>query len=207
MSLNECPQCYKTLNPPLATGRQVCRYCGWADQPKKSELSGVPADALLAPDIASNLIPGEPETPVTATSKEPKPRSIIKNYRGTQNTALKNFEYDAASMAEAGYHPTSQSWAEGSYSSATYLLAAIFILFCGFGLLILFYLVIVKPAGTLSVTYILSEDSQTNHSLDYTAETAMDRGKICPMCAESVKAAARLCRYCGHSFELQEPVD
>jgi hypothetical protein len=25
--------------------------------------------------------------------------------------------------------------------------------------------------------------------------------KICPDCAESVKAAARVCRFCGHRFE------
>ncbi|KAA1003447.1 zinc ribbon domain-containing protein [Paraburkholderia panacisoli] len=26
-------------------------------------------------------------------------------------------------------------------------------------------------------------------------------GKDCPQCAETVKGAARICRYCGHNFE------
>ena len=25
--------------------------------------------------------------------------------------------------------------------------------------------------------------------------------KVCPMCAETVKKAAKICRYCGHKFE------
>lgn len=27
-----------------------------------------------------------------------------------------------------------------------------------------------------------------------------ERGKVCPRCAEEVKAAAQVCRYCGHEF-------
>jgi hypothetical protein len=27
------------------------------------------------------------------------------------------------------------------------------------------------------------------------------RGKACPMCAETVQVAARVCRFCGHTFQ------
>lgn len=32
------------------------------------------------------------------------------------------------------------------------------------------------------------------------AEQTADRGKVCPMCAETVKSAAKVCRFCGHHF-------
>jgi hypothetical protein len=36
-------------------------------------------------------------------------------------------------------------------------------------------------------------------------EAASEEFKVCPDCAEHVKAAARKCRYCGHEFELMAP--
>lgn len=33
------------------------------------------------------------------------------------------------------------------------------------------------------------------------AEPAVAPSKACPMCAEDVKAAAKICRFCGHKFE------
>lgn len=30
--------------------------------------------------------------------------------------------------------------------------------------------------------------------------------KVCPMCAEEVKFAAKVCRFCGHKFEVQEGI-
>lgn len=32
------------------------------------------------------------------------------------------------------------------------------------------------------------------------------QGKTCPRCAETVKTAALVCRFCGHSFEAQQQV-
>ena len=33
---------------------------------------------------------------------------------------------------------------------------------------------------------------------------ATDYTKVCPACAETVKAAAKVCRYCSHSFDEPE---
>ncbi len=30
-----------------------------------------------------------------------------------------------------------------------------------------------------------------------------ENGKVCPDCAETVKAAARVCRFCGHRFDVE----
>jgi hypothetical protein len=78
----------------------------------------------------------------------------VRNYHAkTQEAAALLFQQDAAQMAQSGYFPVSQSWAQGSWGGGAYLIAALLILLFGFGLLILGYLIIVKPDGTLSVTY------------------------------------------------------
>jgi len=54
-------------------------------------------------------------------------------------------------------------------------------------------MLIVKPVGALTVTYEL-RDSSSLSTLG-----AVDE-KTCPQCAERVKAAALVCRFCGHKF-------
>lgn len=54
---------------------------------------------------------------------------------------------------DAGYSIAGQAWASGQWSAGAFLLGVVAILFFGFGLLILAYLLIVKPEGTLTVTF------------------------------------------------------
>ncbi len=51
------------------------------------------------------------------------------------------------------YWVAAQTWAPGQWSGRAFAIAIIAILLVGLGLLILAYMVIVKPAGTLTVTY------------------------------------------------------
>jgi rRNA maturation endonuclease Nob1 len=37
-------------------------------------------------------------------------------------------------------------------------------------------------------------------------EKSAPAGKTCPMCAETVQPNAKVCRYCGHNFELQTKI-
>jgi hypothetical protein len=84
------------------------------------------------------------------------PRVIVREYRGRQQKdANAGFARDAATLAQAGYFPTTQSWAQGQWGCGAYLLGLLAILLFGIGLLVLLYLVIVKPDGTLTVTYEL----------------------------------------------------
>ena len=74
---------------------------------------------------------------------------------------------------------------KGSGVPAAFIAAVLLIFVVGLGLLILGYMLIVKPDGTLTVTYerqVIAEE------------------KTCPMCAERVKAAALVCHFCGHKF-------
>lgn len=91
-------------------------------------------------------------------------------------------------MAAAGYVPVNQVWAPGQWSTGAFVIAVLLLFVFGLGILILAYMLIVKPAGTLTVTY------------EYRAAPVVEEEKICPMCAEKVKAAALVCRFCGHKF-------
>lgn len=79
---------------------------------------------------------------------------IVKTYKGNQAKATAAFQADAAKMAKQGYVPISQDWAQGSYGCGAFLVA---LLLCAvlIGILVFIYMVIVKPPGTLTVTYQL----------------------------------------------------
>lgn len=82
------------------------------------------------------------------------PGTIVRVYKGKQQAdANPAFARDAASLAAQGYFPTTRHWAQGQWGCGAWLIAALFILLFGFGLLIVAYMLIVKPAGTLTVTY------------------------------------------------------
>jgi uncharacterized protein UPF0547 len=113
------------------------------------------------------------------------PKIIVKTYKGRQAQATALFEADSAEMAAKGYFPTSQSWAPGAYSGKNFFHAVLLAFFL-IGILLFFYMLFVKPPGTLTVIYELRAFSISE--------------KTCPKCAEQVKAAALVCHFCGHEF-------
>lgn len=63
------------------------------------------------------------------------------------------------------------------------------------GIVVFAAMLIVKPAGTLTVIYEYRPIQGPDEV------ELMHKGiKVCPMCAETVKAEARICRFCGHKF-------
>lgn len=77
---------------------------------------------------------------------------IVKTYRGREKQATAAFRKDAAIMAAQGYFPTSQNYSAGSYGCGSFLLAAL-LCFVLIGIIVFIYMLIVKPAGVLTVTY------------------------------------------------------
>lgn len=77
---------------------------------------------------------------------------VVRTYKGKPNDAMAAFQRDAASMAQSGYRPIAQTYAPGSWGAGAFIIALLLCLFL-IGILIFIYLLIVKPAGTLTVTY------------------------------------------------------
>jgi hypothetical protein len=81
------------------------------------------------------------------------PATLIRRYKGAkQADAVAAFQLDAKELAKQGYAPTTQSWAEGQWGCWAFL-AALLLCLLLVGILILIYMLLMMPAGTLTVTY------------------------------------------------------
>ena len=132
------------------------------------------------------------ELPLSGSKKK---QVIVKTYKGkTKEQAIAAYQTDSTLMSEQGYSPTAQSWAPGQYGCGAFLLSLL-LCFLIVGIIVFIYMLIVKPEGTLSVTYELRLPSVDPQKAIPVEE------KTCPQCAEQVKAAALVCRFCSHNFE------
>lgn len=154
-----------------------------------SEERELPVEIAINNEIDDSKISESLNKEITTIQKQ----IVVKTYTGSQTQTAQLFQTDSELMAAEGYFPISQSWAPGSYGCGTFLVAlALCVLIVG--ILVFIYMLVVPPDGTLSVTYELRTASDSQQDV-----TPIDE-KTCPMCAEQVKAAARICRFCGHNF-------
>ena len=84
-----------------------------------------------------------------------RPPVLTRVYRGSPTAAGLAFQRDAAALAASGYAPAGQQYVPGSWGGRAFALGVLLILALGLGLLVLGYLIVVKPAGQLTVWYQL----------------------------------------------------
>jgi len=77
---------------------------------------------------------------------------VVKNYTGSSESATEEFKADSVRMGNQGYYPISQSWTPGSYGCGSFIVALLLCVIL-IGFLVFIYMLIVKPEGTLTVTY------------------------------------------------------
>ena len=83
---------------------------------------------------------------------------IVRTYTGKQSQAIINFEKESSILAEEGFEPSNQLWEDGRWGCLAFCIALL-LCFIVIGLPILFYLIIVKPDGKLTVTYKRSKSA------------------------------------------------
>jgi hypothetical protein len=81
---------------------------------------------------------------------------LVKTYTGKQGEATALFQADCIEMSTQAYFPKWQCWTPGEWAREPYIFAVLLIPLFGIGILRLAYLLIVKPDGTLTVTYELA---------------------------------------------------
>lgn len=160
--INTCVHCGKVVHRDR---EQLCNHCGL---PFRS-----PEEIARAKAATLDLTPFVRGDPV-----------VVRSYLGrTQDDAAAAFQFEAAEVAQLGYRPLSQSWADGRPGAGRVL---------ALGLLANS----VRPDGSLTVTYGRTTDQEAGR----VSTQPVDDTKVCPMCAETIRAAAKLCRCCRYEF-------
>ncbi len=95
-----------------------------------------------------------PPLPPAPTGPD-RPTILARIYPGIHEAAVELFQMDAELLADQGYLPVGQSYAEGRWRTSVVILvilaSAVVI-----GLPFLAYMIVVRPPGSLAVTYELT---------------------------------------------------
>jgi hypothetical protein len=117
----------------------------WAPISRISALLDPPAQAVHPPALP-------PPVNQASSRRTTEQQAIVRTYKARQSKAIANFQRDAAMLATHGYVPTSQSWTPGAYGCSSFL-GALLLCVVFIGIIVFIYMLIVKPPGTLTVSY------------------------------------------------------
>ncbi len=86
-------------------------------------------------------------------SHEAPPQTLVRVYHGKQQAdTASSLQHETDVLGRFGYQPSSQSWAQGQWGCGAWL-AALVLCILLIGLLVFIYMLIVKPDGSLTVTF------------------------------------------------------
>ncbi len=118
-------------------------------------LLAVLAAAAVVFIVVLYVWPGVRDTGPARGSPEEWGPFVVRTYTGReQQDVVARYVSDAETLATRGYEPVGQSWGDGQWDAALFVLALILSLF-GIGLILLAYMAIIRPSGSLVVTYRL----------------------------------------------------
>ena len=129
---------------------------------------------------------------------------LITRARVKEDAAARADRYHT-SLINAGYRLSTESWKPGAWSGGDFFMALLACLVL-VGILIFIYMAIIKPQGILTRVYLKRGRNDPEDAVELASSVGDEAMKICPDCAEEIKAAALLCRYCRHDFtEAERP--
>lgn len=85
--------------------------------------------------------------------------TIVRSYTGTEQSTNNLFKKESITLANKGYQIVSQNYTPGNWSGIQFLIALL-LCFILVGIIIFIYMIIVKPQGTLTVTYKLTDSGR-----------------------------------------------
>jgi hypothetical protein len=133
--------------------------------------------ALVAAMVLWGLTHPKADEPVRAIAPDPVAppeslqRILVRVYEAPQQQdAVAAFQLEATKLADDGYRPGSQSWAQGEWGCGAWLVALLLCLVL-VGILVFIFMIIVHPAGCLTVTYELSGGSMATEAQVFAGAT------------------------------------
>ena len=141
----------------------------------------------------------------TRPESTPSGATITRRYPGKYQQAMADYQRDAADLTRTYWYPVNQQYTQGSWGCGAWILAFLALVFV-VGIIILAYMIVVRPAGELVVTYEYRPPVAPPAPVAAAAPVAVAADTMpCPRCAEMIKKAAKVCRFCG--LDLVAPAD